>query len=443
MSRQGMVAIVGRPNVGKSSFFNYVTGKRISIVEDVPGVTRDRIYEEVEWSGRRFTLADTGGLEPNTSDTIFRQMKRQAELAIELADVILFMVDLKDGVTADDMDIATLLRKTQKPVLLVVNKVDQVGAPPPEIYEFYHLGLGDFYAVSSAHGLGIGEVLDAILAYLPEPGDAEEEGSCIKAAVVGKPNAGKSSLINKILGEERVIVSDVPGTTRDAIDTWVTKDGQDFCFIDTAGLRKRGKITDDIERYSTVRSLAAVDRCDVAILMIDAKDGVTEQDTKIAGYAHNKGKACIIAVNKWDLIEKDAGTTEEYKKSIREKLGFMPYAPILFLSALTGQRVAKLYELIRFTADQAAMRISTGMLNDVLNEAVAMVQPPSDKGKRLKIFYMTQIRVKPPTFAVFVNRAELFHFSYMRYLENRLRQSFGFEGTPIVFKVREKGKEEA
>ena len=443
MSRQGTVAILGRPNVGKSSFFNYVTGKRISIVEDVPGVTRDRIYEEVEWSGRHFTLIDTGGLEPNTSDTILQQMKRQAEIAVELADVILFMVDFKDGVTANDMDIAALVRKTKKPIVLVVNKVDQVGAPPPEIYEFYHLGLGDFYKISSAHGLGIGEVLDAILQYLPQNTEDDGESNLIKVAVVGKPNAGKSSLINKILGEERVIVSDIPGTTRDAIDTYIKKDGQEFCFIDTAGMRKRGKITDNIERYSTMRSLTAVDRCDVVVIMIDAVDGVTEQDTKIAGYAHNKGKACIIAINKWDLIEKDAKTTEEYRKTVQEKFSFMLYAPILFISALTGQRIAKLYEMIKFVADQAALRVSTGMLNDVLNEAVAMVQPPSDKGKRLKIYYMTQIKVKPPTFAVFVNKADLFHFSYMRYLENRLRQNFGFEGTPIVFKVREKENGEA
>ncbi|MBE7058642.1 MAG: ribosome biogenesis GTPase Der [Ruminococcaceae bacterium] len=438
MSRQGTVAILGRPNVGKSSFFNYVTGKRISIVEDVPGVTRDRIYEEVEWSGKRFTLIDTGGLEPKSTDTILKQMKRQAELAVELADVILFMVDMKDGVTASDMDIATLIRKTKKPVILVVNKVDKVGEPPADIYEFYNLGLGDFYSVSSAHGLGIGEVLDAVLENLPEYEEDDEESNLIRVAVVGKPNAGKSSLINRILGEERVIVSDIPGTTRDAIDTYVTKDDQDFCFIDTAGMRKRGKITDDIERYSIMRSLTAVDRSDVVVIMVDAQDGVTEQDTKIAGYAHNKGKACIIAINKWDLIDKETNTMDEYKKTVQEKLSFMLYAPVVFISALTGQRVTRLYETIKFVADQASQRISTGMLNDVLNEAVAMVQPPSDKGKRLKLYYMTQIKVKPPTFAVFVNRAELAHFSYMRYIENRIRQNFGFEGTPIVFKIREK-----
>ncbi len=438
MSRQGTVAILGRPNVGKSSFFNYVTGKRISIVEDTPGVTRDRIYEEVEWSGKKFTLIDTGGLEPASTDTILQQMKRQAELAVELADVILFMVDMKDGVTASDMDIATLIRKTKKPVILVVNKVDKVGEPPADIYEFYNLGLGDFYSISSAHGLGIGEVLDAVLDILPEYEEDDEESNLIRVAVVGKPNAGKSSLINKILGEERVIVSNIPGTTRDAIDTYVTKDEQDFCFIDTAGMRKRGKITDNIERYSTMRSLTAVDRSDVVVIMIDAQDGVTEQDTKIAGYAHNKGKACIIAINKWDLIEKETNTMEDYKKTVQDKLSFMLYAPVMFISALTGQRVTKLYDMIKFVADQAAQRVSTGMLNDVLNEAVAMVQPPSDKGKRLKIYYMTQIKVKPPTFAVFVNRAELAHFSYMRYLENRIRTNFGFEGTPIVFKIREK-----
>ena len=438
MSRQGTVAILGRPNVGKSSFFNYVVGKRVSIVEDIPGVTRDRIYEEVEWSGKRFTLIDTGGLEPQSTDTILQQMKRQAELAVELADVILFMCDMKDGVTASDMDIATLIRKTKKPVILVVNKVDKVGEPPADIYEFYNLGLGDFYSISSAHGLGIGEVLDAVLENLPEYSDDDEEGNLIKVAVVGKPNAGKSSLINRILGEERVIVSNIPGTTRDAIDTYATKDGQDFCFIDTAGMRKRGKVTDNIERYSIMRSLTAVDRSDVVVIMIDAQDGVTEQDTKIAGYAHNKGKACIVAINKWDLIDKETNTMDEYKKTVQDKLGFMLYSPVVFISALTGQRVTKLYEMIKFVADQASQRISTGMLNDVLNEAVAMVQPPSDKGKRLKLYYMTQIKVKPPTFAVFVNRADLAHFSYMRYIENRIRENFGFEGTPIVFKIREK-----
>lgn len=442
LNKTGTVAILGRPNVGKSSFFNYVTGKRISIVEDVPGVTRDRIYEEVEWSGRHFTMIDTGGLEPSSSDAILQQMKRQAELAVELADVIIFMVDFKDGVTASDMDIATLLRKASKPVIVVVNKVDTVGEPPAEIYEFYNLGLGDFITISSAHGLGIGEVLDAVLEYMPKQQEEEDDSELIKVAVVGKPNAGKSSLVNKILGEERVIVSDVPGTTRDAIDTYAEKDGQKYCFIDTAGLRKRGRITDNIERYSTMRSLTAVDRCDVAVLMIDANDGVTEQDTKIAGYVHNQGKACVIAVNKWDIADKEIKDPEEYKKGVYDKLSFMRYAPIVFISALTGQRITKLYEMVRLVYEQAALRVSTGMLNDMLNEAIAMVQPPSDKGKRLKIFYMTQIKVKPPTFAIFVNKTDLFHFSYMRYIENRMRENFGFEGTPIVFKVREKGSGE-
>lgn len=442
LNKTGTVAILGRPNVGKSSFFNYVTGKRISIVEDVPGVTRDRIYEEVEWSGSHFTMIDTGGLEPKSDDAILQQMKRQAEIAVELADVILFMVDFKDGVTASDMDIATLLRKASKPVIVVVNKVDTVGEPPAEIYEFYNLGLGDFITISSAHGLGIGEVLDAVLEYLPDAKKEEDDSELIKVAVVGKPNAGKSSLVNKILGEERVIVSDVPGTTRDAIDTYAEKDGQKYCFIDTAGLRKRGRITDNIERYSTMRSLTAVDRCDVAVLMIDANDGVTEQDTKIAGYVHNQGKACVIAVNKWDIADKEIKDPEEYRKGVYDKLSFMRYAPIVFISALTGQRITKLYEAVRLAYEQAALRVSTGMLNDMLNEAIAMVQPPSDKGKRLKIFYMTQIKVKPPTFAIFVNKADLFHFSYMRYIENRMRENFGFEGTPIVFKVREKGSGE-
>lgn len=436
-----VVAIIGRPNVGKSAFFNYVTGKRISIVEDVPGVTRDRIYEDVEWRGRVFSLIDTGGLEPASSDPILVQMKRQAEIAMELADVILFMVDNKDGVTANDKDIAVLLRKASKPVILAVNKVDNVGEPPLSVYDFYNLGIGEFYTVSAMHGLGIGEVLDALFEHFPESDGAEEDTDLIRVAVVGKPNAGKSSLVNRLLGENRVIVSDVAGTTRDAIDTYLTRGDQQYCFIDTAGMRKRGRITDNIERYSTMRSLTAIDRSDVCVLVIDAEDGVTEQDTKIAGYAHNQGKASIVVVNKWDLIEKENGTLEKFRKSVQEKLAFMLYAPILFVSAKTGQRVEKLLELVRYTADQAALRVSTGMLNDVLNEAIAVTQPPSDKGKRLKIYYMTQIKVKPPTFAIFCNNMKLFHFSYQRYLENQLRKNFGFEGTPIVFKIREKGED--
>ncbi|MBO5418258.1 MAG: ribosome biogenesis GTPase Der [Clostridia bacterium] len=435
-----VVAILGRPNVGKSSFFNYVVGKRVSIVEDIPGVTRDRIYEDIEWRGRTFSLVDTGGLEPYSTDTILVQMRRQAEVAIELADVIIFMVDAKEGMTASDKDIAAMLIKVDKPVILAVNKVDTVGEPPADVYEFYNLGIGDFMTLSSAHGLGIGEVLDAVYEKLPEEIEEEDDAEVIKVAIVGKPNAGKSSLINKILGEQRVIVSDIPGTTRDAIDTYAEIDGQKYCFIDTAGMRKRGKITDNIERYSIMRSLGAVDRCDVVIIMVDAGDGVTEQDTKIAGYAHDKGKACIIAINKWDTIEKETGTLEKYRTEVYNSFNFMMYAPVVFISALTGQRVNTIFEQIKFVHSEACKRVTTGMLNDVLNEAVAVVQPPSDKGRRLKVFYMTQIGVQPPTFAVFCNSIKLFHFSYLRYIENQIRKNFGFEGTPLVFKLRERGE---
>lgn len=436
-----VVAVVGRPNVGKSTFFNYLAGSRISIVEDTPGVTRDRIYTEIEWRNTKFTLIDTGGIEPYSEDIIMQQMKRQAEIAIETADVIIFMVDAKDGMTATDKEVATMLRKSQKPVVLCVNKVDRVGDPPPDVYEFYNLGMGDMQIISSVHGLGIGDLLDEVFEHFPEDIASEEEEDVIKVAVVGKPNAGKSSLINSILGENRVIVSNIPGTTRDAIDTHVEKDGQKYTFIDTAGIRRRSKISENIEKYSTIRSWTAVERADVCLIMIDAEDGVTEQDTKIAGYAHQQGKASIIVINKWDLIEKQTGTLEEYRKVVHEKLGFMTYAPVLFISAKTGQRVIKIYELIKFVADQAAFRISTGMLNDLVSEAVAMVQPPSDKGKRLKIYYMTQIGVKPPSFVVFVNDVELFHYSYERYLENQLRKNFGFEGTPIRFIHRQREKE--
>ncbi len=437
-----VVAVVGRPNVGKSTFFNYLAGSRISIVEDTPGVTRDRIYTEIEWRSTKFTLIDTGGIEPYSEDIIMQQMKRQAEIAIETADVIIFMVDAKDGMTATDKEVATMLRKSQKPVVLCVNKVDRVGDPPPDVYEFYNLGMGDMQTISSVHGLGMGDLLDAVFEHFPEDIDAEEDEDVIKVAVVGKPNAGKSSLINSILGENRVIVSNIPGTTRDAIDTHVEKDGQKYTFIDTAGIRKRSKINETIEKYSTIRSWTAIERADVCLIMIDAEDGVTEQDTKIAGYAHQQGKASIIVINKWDLIEKQTGTLEEYRKVVHEKLGFMTYAPVLFISAKTGQRVHKIYELIKFVADQAAFRISTGMLNDLVNEAVAMVQPPSDKGKRLKIYYMTQVGIKPPSFVVFVNDLELFHYSYERYLENQLRKNFGFEGTPIRFIHRQREKED-
>lgn len=436
-----VVAIVGRPNVGKSTLFNYIAGKRISIVEDTPGVTRDRIYTEVEWRSREFIMIDTGGIEPYSEDQIMQQMKRQAEVAIETADVIIFLVDAKDGMTASDREVATMLRKTKKPVILTVNKVDRVGDPPAEVYEFYNLGLGDFITISSAHGLGIGDMLDEAYNHFPEAGTDEYDEEVIKVAVIGKPNSGKSSLINRILGEERVIVSDIPGTTRDAIDTYVENGEDKYVFIDTAGIRRKSKIVESIERYSIIRSWTAVERADVCLIMIDATDGVTEQDTKIAGYAHEQGKASIVIINKWDLVEKETGTLEEYRKTVLEKLGFMTYAPVLFISAKTGQRVGKVYELIKYVANQAAFRVSTGMLNDLVNEAVAMVQPPSDKGKRLKIYYMTQAGVKPPMFIIFVNDMELMHYSYERYLENQLRKSFGFEGTPIRFTIREKGKE--
>ncbi|MCX7711899.1 MAG: ribosome biogenesis GTPase Der [Clostridia bacterium] len=436
-----IVAIVGRPNVGKSTLFNYIAGKRISIVEDTPGVTRDRIYAEVEWRNRKFTMIDTGGIEPYSEDLIMQQMRRQAEVAIETADVIVFMVDAKDGMTASDREVSTMLRKTNKPVILVVNKVDRVGDPPPEVYEFYNLGLGDMLTISSIHGLGIGDLLDEVYQHFPEGEQEEYDEDVIKVAVIGKPNAGKSSLINKIIGEERVIVSDIPGTTRDAIDTYVEMEDSKFVFIDTAGIRRKSKIVESIEKYSIIRSWTAVERADVCLIMIDATDGVTEQDTKIAGYAHDQGKASIIIVNKWDLVEKETGTLEEYRKTVHEKLGFMTYAPVIFISAKTGQRVNKIYELIKYVANQAAFRISTGMLNDLVNEATAMVQPPSDKGKRLKIYYMTQAGVKPPTFIIFVNDMELMHYSYQRYIENHLRKSFGFEGTPIRFMLREKDRE--
>ncbi len=436
-----IVAVVGRPNVGKSTFFNYVAGHRISIVEDTPGVTRDRIYTEVEWRGRKFTLIDTGGIEPYSEDTIMQQMKAQAELAIDSADVIIFMVDAKAGMTATDKEVATILRKTKKPIILTINKVDRVGEPPADVYEFYNLGMGDIITISSVHGLGMGELLDEVYNHFPEEREDTPDEEVIKVAVVGKPNAGKSSLINKIIGEERVIVSDIPGTTRDAIDTYV-EDGEDkYVFIDTAGIRKKSKINEVIEKYSIIRSWTAVERADVCLIMIDAVDGITDQDTKIAGYAHEQGKASIIVVNKWDLLDKDTGTLEEYRKVVYEKLGFMTYAPVIFISAKTGQRVNKLYELIKYVSNQASFRISTGMLNDLINEATAMVQPPTDKGKRLKILYVTQVSVKPPTFVIFANNIEILHYSYVRYLENQLRKNFGFEGTPIRFINRQKDKE--
>lgn len=435
-----IVAVVGRPNVGKSTFFNYLIGKRVSIIEDTPGITRDRIYGESEWRGRKFTLIDTGGLEPYSDDYIKKQMVHQAEIAIETADVIVLMVDVKTGVTAADHDVAVMLRKSEKPVVVAVNKVDNVGEVPPEVYEFYNLGMGEIFPISSIHGLGIGELLDAIYENFPEEKEETDDDDWIKVAVIGKPNVGKSSVINKILGEERVIVSNIPGTTRDAIDTYYETDGKRYMFIDTAGIRRKSRIKENIERYSIIRSWTAVDRADVCIIMIDAQEGVTEQDTKIAGYAHEQGKASIIAINKWDLVEKETDTMEEYRKKVYQDLEFMNYAPVVFISAKTGSRISRLLELIDFVSNQAALRIQTGVLNDVLNDAVAMVQPPSDKGKRLKIYYMTQVGVRPPTFRLYVNKSDLFHFSYERYLKNTLRNNFGFEGTPIRFILKEKGE---
>ena len=434
-----IVAIVGRPNVGKSTLFNKITGKRISIVEDTPGITRDRIYADAEWTGREFTLIDTGGIEPKSKEIILSQMRNQANLAIDMADVILFMVNIKDGMTASDKDVAAILQKSGKPVLLVCNKVDSPGNPPMEMYEFYNLGVGEPFPVSSVHGLGVGDLLDEVVKLFPEGDNSENYDDAIKVAVIGKPNAGKSSLVNRILGENRVIVSDIAGTTRDAIDSVYERDGQKYVFIDTAGMRKRGKINENVERYSVVRALSAVERADVCLIMIDASEGITEQDTKIAGYAHEQGKASIIVVNKWDVLEKETNTMNNFKLRVKEGFNFMMYAPSVFISAKTGQRVDSLFDMIKSALAENSKRISTGLLNDVINEAIAMVQPPSDKGKRLKIYYATQASTKPPTFILFVNNAELAHYSYIRYLENQLRAKFGFEGTPLKFIVREKG----
>ncbi len=441
--RKATVAIVGRPNVGKSTLFNKIVGSRVSIVDDTPGVTRDRIYMEAEWLGKSFTLIDTGGIEPNTDDTILKGMRMQAEIAIERADCVILLTNIHDGLTAADSDVAAMLQKAGKPTVLAVNKVDNTGQPPMDFYEFYNLGLGDPIAISSVHGLGVGDLLDEVFAKIPEEKFTpyDEDDNTLRVAIVGKPNAGKSSLVNKILGEERVIVSDIAGTTRDAVDTSFVKDGKNYTLVDTAGMRKRGKVDEGIERYSVLRSLSAVDNCDVCIIVVDASEGISEQDSKIAGYAHEKGKASIIAVNKWDLIEKDTNTMNQFREKINLELGFMQYAPQIYISALTGQRVGKLFELIDYVHAQNSMRIKTGMLNDVLTEATMKVQPPSDKGKRLKIYYMTQASTCPPTFVVFVNNKELFHFSYLRYLENQIRGVFGLEGTPIRFVIRERKNE--
>ncbi|MBP3337406.1 MAG: ribosome biogenesis GTPase Der [Clostridia bacterium] len=436
-----VLAIVGRPNVGKSTLFNKIVGERISIVDDTPGVTRDRIYMDAEWTGKNFLLIDTGGIEPKSDDVILKNMRLQAEMAIDHADAIILLCDVRDGLTAQDADVAQMLMRSNKPITVAVNKVDRQGQPPMELYEFYNLGLGDPVPISAIHGMGVGDLLDEVFESIADFNYEEEEDDRLKVAIIGKPNVSKSSLVNKILGEKRVIVSNIAGTTRDAIDTHIEKNGVKFTFIDTAGMRKRGKIDEDIERYSVMRSLAAVERADVSVIMIDARDGVTEQDTKIAGYAHEQGKGCIIAVNKWDLIEKETNTMNNFRKSVMEGLAYMQYAPIVFISAETGLRIDKLFELITYVHEQNCMRITTGMLNDVLNEATMKVQPPSDKGKRLKIYYMTQASTQPPTFVVFVNNKELMHFSYTRYLENQIRSVFGLEGTPVRFIIRERGED--
>ncbi len=435
-----IVAIVGRPNVGKSTLFNKLIGERRAIVEDTPGVTRDRIYGESEWRGRTFVVIDTGGIEPKTDNILLKQMRMQAQIAIETADVIVFLCDIRAGLVADDRDIAVMLKKSGKPVIVAINKIDQIGGLPLGFYEFYELGFDkDPIALSSVHGSGTGDLLDAISDALPAPETQDEEDDSVKVAVIGKPNAGKSSLVNRILGEERLIVSDISGTTRDAVDTLVECPQGRYTLIDTAGIRRKARIDDVIEKYSVLRAHTAVERADVCLLLIDAAEGITEQDEHIAGIAHEAGKACVIVVNKWDLIEKDNDSVNEFTKKIYNALAYMTYAPILFISAKTGQRVGKLLEHINYVNEQAKLRISTGMLNDMLGEATAKVQPPSDKGKRLKIYYMTQAGIAPPTFVIFVNNAELFHFSYQRYIENCLRETFGFRGTPIRLVIRQRG----
>lgn len=438
MSRP-IVAVVGRPNVGKSTLFNRLAGERISIVQDTPGVTRDRIYADVDWLNYKFTLIDTGGMEPGAEDIILRQILTQAQIAIETADVIIFVTDVKQGVTEADSQVANILRRTKKPVVLAVNKVDDMRKENLDVYEFYSLGIGEVYPISAGQALGLGDMLDAVCAHFPEGAENAEDEDVIKVALIGKPNVGKSSLINRILGEDRLIVSNIPGTTRDAIDTPFELDGQKYVLIDTAGMRRKSKIKEDIEKYSIIRAVAAVERCDVAVLVIDAQEGITDQDAKIAGIAHERGKAAIIAVNKWDAIEKDDKTMNKFLKDIATDLAYMSYAPRVFISALTGQRVIKMLDTVKEVYANNCLRVSTGVLNDVLVEAMAMQQPPAEKGRQLKIYYMTQVGVKPPTFVIFVNDRELMHFSYRRYIENQLRQNFGFKGTPIHFVVRQKG----
>lgn len=437
-----VVAIVGRPNVGKSTLFNALAGEMISIVKDTPGVTRDRIYADVTWLDRKFTMIDTGGIEPDSSDLILSRMREQAQIAIDVADVIIFITDVKDGLVDSDDKVADMLRRSQKPVILVVNKVDSVQKYQMDVYEFYNLGIGEPIAISAANRMGLGDMLDMVVSYFPDKTEEEEEDDIPKIAIVGKPNVGKSSLINKLIGEERVIVSDIAGTTRDAVDTRVKRNGREYIFIDTAGLRRKSKIKEEIERYSVIRTVTAVERADIAVIMIDAEEGVTEQDAKIAGIAHERGKGVIIAVNKWDAIEKDDKTIYKHTEKIRNVLSYMPYARLLFISAKTGQRLQKLFEVIDVVIENRSLRIQTGVLNEILAEAVTLQQPPSDKGKRLKIFYITQVGVKPPTFVIFVNDKELMHFSYVRYLENKIRDAFGFEGTSLKFIIRERGEKE-
>ncbi|MCC8181927.1 MAG: ribosome biogenesis GTPase Der [Clostridiales bacterium] len=437
-----IVAIVGRPNVGKSMLFNRLAGKRLSIVEDTPGVTRDRLYADSEWLGRSFTIVDTGGIEPNTDSEILKFMRAQAEIAIAHADVIVLVCDLLTGVTAADMDVASMLQRSGKPVVLAVNKADKPGHTDPDVYEFYNLGLGDPIPISAIHGLGMDELLDACTAHFPDSDETEEEDDLIRVAVIGKPNVGKSSLVNRILGEERVIVSDMAGTTRDAVDSYFENEYGRYCFIDTAGMRKKAKVNDRVEQFSVLRATMAIDRADVCLILIDAQEGVTEQDTKVAGLAHEAGKASIIVVNKWDAVEKDDKTMDRMRNQVKAGFAFMPYAPVVFLSALTGQRVNKLFERINAVREMSMLRIRTGTLNSVLADATNRVQPPTDKGRRLKLYYMTQVGIQPPHFVIFCNDARLFHFSYQRYLENQIRATFGLEGTPIRLTIRQKGDKE-
>ena len=442
MKKKPVVAVVGRPNVGKSTLFNVLAGDMISIVKDTPGVTRDRIYADCTWLDHSFTLIDTGGIEPDTKDIILSQMREQAEIAIATADVILFIVDVRQGMTDSDSKVADMLRKSRKPVVLAVNKVDNPAKFGNDVYEFYNLGIGDPVAISAASRLGLGDLLDAVVAHFPEGSGDEEEDDRPRVAIVGKPNVGKSSIINKLLGENRVIVSDIAGTTRDAVDTEIVRNGTEYVFIDTAGLRRKSKIKEELERYSIIRTVTAVERADVVLMVIDAKEGVTEQDAKIAGIAHERGKGMIIAVNKWDALEKDDKTIYRFTEKVRNTLAYMPYAELLFISAKTGQRLPKLFETIDMVLQYQNLRVQTGVLNEILTEAMAMQQPPSDRGKRLKIYYMTQVSVKPPTFVIFVNDKELMHFSYVRYLENKIRESFGFRGTPLKFIIRERKEKE-